>query len=207
MAIDVTAMTLAVRTRLGNPATDGFFTDAQILDLLNESIQYNNTLGEWPWTKKTGTISMTAGTNSYSLPNDWVKTRVLSIDGYDTMQELSLKEIRDKVTTEQGAPTYFCVENELIYVRPTPNSSYTVNHDYLQEEPILVNGTDVPLMPEQWRYAIVEYAAYLAHMRQGDFAAADRAMARHQKWYEAMADHRRRTTGGRRIRVRPGSGL
>jgi hypothetical protein len=60
-------------------------------------------------------------------------------------------------------------------------------------------------MPASFRWAIVEYAAYLAHMRQGDQGMADRSLARHDKWYQAMSDHRRRTTGTRKIRVRSGS--
>jgi hypothetical protein len=206
MAITFATMIAGVRTRLGNPSTDGFFTDAQIGDMINESLQYNNTLADWPWTKTSTPLSATAGTATYSLPADWVKTRALTIDGFDTMQELSLKEIREQPTATQGQPTSFAVENELIHLRPVPNQAYTVIHDYLKKESEL-SGVQEPLMPDMWRYSIIEYAVYLAHMRQGDMGAADRALARHQKWHEAMADHRRRTTSPRKIRVRPGSNL
>lgn len=206
MAITFATMITGVRTRLGNPATDGFFTDAQIGDMVNESLQYNNTLADWPWTKTSTSLATVAGTATYSLPADWVKTRVLSIDGYDTMRELSLQEIREQATTVTGQPEYFAVENELIHLRPVPNQVYSITHDYLKREPELT-GVAEPLMPDMWRYAIIEYAVYLAHMRQGDMGAADRALARHAKWHEAMADHRRRTTTPRKIRVRPGSNL
>lgn len=206
MAITFATMLTSVRTRLGNPATDGFFTDAQIGDLVNESLQYNTALGEWPWTKASTTFNTAAGTATYdpTSASGWVKTRSLTIDGYDTMQELSLQEIREMPTTVQGTPAYWALENELIHLRPVPNAVHVVIHDYIKREPEL-SGVAEPLMPDQFRYAIIEYAAYLAHMRQGDLGAADRALARHQKWSEAMADMRRRTTNAKRIRVRSGS--
>lgn len=209
MAYDVTAMTLGVRTRLGNPATDGFFTDAQILDMLNESLQYNSTLADWPWLQASTTFSTVAGTATYdpSAASGWTKTRALTIDGYDSMTQMSLEEIRERPTTVQGTPSVFCLSNELIHLRDVPNAVFVVIHDYLKREPELTSGASVPVMPEQFRYSITEYATYLANMRQGDWAAADRSLARHAKWYEAMSDHRRRTVGGVRIRVRPGSGL
>lgn len=205
MAITFATMITGVRTRLGNPATDGFFTDAQIGDMVNESLQYNNTLADWPWTKATATFPTVAGTATYdpAAATGWVKTRALTIDGFNTMNELSLEEIREMPTTIQGQPEFFAVENELIHLRPVPNQVYTVIHDHLKREPEL-SGTGEPLMPDQFRYAVIEYAAYLAHMRQGDMGMADRALTRHQKWYEAMSDHRRRTTNAKRIRVRAG---
>ena len=205
-ALTFATMLTAVRTRLGNPSTDGFFTDAQVGELVNESLQYNNTLADWPWCKATTTFVTVSGTITYdpTAATGWMKTRVLTIDGYDSMQQLSLQEIREKPTTETGVPCYFALENELIHLRPVPNAVYTVIHDYYKIEPELAS-TDSPLMPAQFRFAIVEYAAYLAHMREGNMGMADRALARHQKWYEAMADHRRRTTAPKKIRTRPGS--
>ncbi len=207
-ALTFATMLTAVRTRIGNPATDGFFTDAQIGDLVNESLQYNNTLADWPWCKATTTLNTVAGTATYdpAAATGWMKTRALTIDGYDSMQQLSLQEIREQPTTVTGTPTSWALENELIHLRPVPNAVQVVIHDYFKIEPEL-SGTAEPLMPASFRWAIVEYAAYLAHMRQGDMGAADRALARHDKWYNAMADHRRRTTTPKKIRVRPGSGL
>lgn len=209
MATDLTAMILGVRTRLGTPSTDGFFTDAQITDMINESLQYNNTLADWPWCKATTTFATVSGTATYdpTAASGWMKTRALTIDGYDSMALMSLIEIRERQLSITGTPSVYCVENELIHLRDVPNAVFTVIHDYIKVEPVLSGGSSVPLMPDQFRYSIIEFATYLAAMRQGDWAGADRALARHAKWYDAMSDHRRRTTSTRRVRVRPGSGL
>ena len=213
MAVDVTSMTASVRTRMGSPTTDGFFTDAMILDMLNEALMAIATEGDWPWLQATTTFTTVAGTATYdpTVATNWMKTRALTIDGYDSMQLLNFKEIREKVTSAQGTPEFYAVFNELINLRPVPNAVFTVIHDYYKYEPLLVNPGDQPILPAQFRMAIVEYAVYLAHMRQSDTSrysnSAAAALSSYKDWLMRMADHRRRTTGGVRIRVRPGSGL
>lgn len=211
MAVDVTSMTTSVRTRLGNPSTDGFFTDAQILDLLNEGVQAVAAEGDWPWHKTSASFNTVSGTATYTPIAGWMKTRALTIDGFDSMTQLSLQEIREMPTTTTGTPCWYAVENEVINLRPVPNAVFAVIHDYFKVEPVLSGATDEPLLPTQFRMAIVEYAVYLAHLRQGDTSrysnAAAAALDNFGKWIVRMADHRRRTSGARRIRVRPGSAL
>lgn len=207
-ALNHDTMVTAVRTRLGNPSTDGFFSDAQLSDLVNEALQITNAEADWPWLQATTTFATVAGTATYdpTAASGWVKTRTLSIDGFDSMSERSLIEIRDWGITPQGTPCMWALENELINLRPVPNAVFTVIHDYIKIEPE-ISSTQTPLMPASYRWSIVEYATYLAQLRQGNQQGAGAAKAAWQDWLEKMADHRRRTTGGQRIRVRPGSAL
>jgi hypothetical protein len=205
-ALTFATMLTAVRTRLGNPSTDGFYTDAQIGDLVNEALQVYTTEADWPWLQATTTFPTVAGTATYSPPAGWMKTRLLTIDGYDSMRERSLAEIREVAVAVTGQPDWWALENELINLRPVPNAVYTVIHDYYKIEPEL-SSTAEPLMPAQFRWALVEYACYLAKLRAGYVQEAQAFKSVYEQWIQKMADHRRRTTGTRKIRVRPGSAL
>ncbi len=207
-ALTFATMLTAVRTRLGNPATDGFYSDAQIGDMVNEGLQVVASEADWPWQRATTTFSTVSGTATYdpTAASGWMKTRALCINGYDSMQERHLQEIREWDTATTGVPIYWCLDNELINLRPVPNAVFTVIHDYMKIEPELTSTAE-PLMPAQFRWSIVEYATYLALLRAGNSAGAGGAKAAFDTWLSKMADHRRRTSGTRRIRVRPGSGL
>lgn len=207
-ALNYTTMITAVRTRIGNPSTDGFFTDAQIGDMVNEALQITNAEADWPWLQASTTFNTAIGTATYdpTSATGWVKTRGLCIDGQDAMAERSLIELREWGVVPTGTPAFWALENELINLRPVPNAVFTVIHDYIKIEPEL-SSTAEPLMPASYRWSIVEYACYLAQLRQGNEQGAGAAKAAWQDWLGKMADHRRRTTGGRRIRVRPGSAL
>src|SRR5688572_2366993 len=101
-ALTFATMLTAVRTRIGNPSTDGFYTDAQLGDLTNESLQIYTTEADWPWLQATTTFTTSDGTATYSPPAEWMKTRMLTIDGYDPMAERSLGEIREVALTVKG---------------------------------------------------------------------------------------------------------
>ncbi len=207
-ALTFATMLTAVRTRLGNPSTDGFYTDAQIGDFVNEALQIISTEADWPWQQATTTFATVSGTATYdpTAASGWMKTRGLCINGYNAMNQRSLIEVREFATTITGTPEFYCLENELLNLRPVPNAVFTVIHDYLKIEPEL-SSTAEPLMPAQFRWSIVEFATYLARLRAGDETGASAAKAAYDVWINKMADHRRRTTSPRRVRVRPGSAL
>lgn len=197
----------AVRTRIGVPASDTFYQDQTVTDLVNEALAVIATEADWPWLEASTTFSLVAGTATYTPPADWTRTRSLCIDGFDAMEWRSLIELREWPTTIVDTPRYFNVNVEQITVRPVPAAARTVIHDYVVDEPTLSADTDTPLMPSQYHYAIVAYAVHLAHMRSGDVQRATASMADYQSWLRRITDNRRRQTGGLRVRVRPGGAL
>ena len=200
-------MRTAVRTRLGVPAADTFFTDAVLTDLVNEALQAISTEVDWPWLEASTTFSTANGTATYTPTAGWMRTRSLCIDGYDGMEWRSLTEVREIPTTVTGVPCIFNVNVEQLTLRPVPNGVFTVTHDYIKVEPALALTSDTPLMPAQFHYAIVSLACHLGHLRSGDVNRAVAAMADYQGWLKRMVDNRRRQTGGLRVRVRPGGGF
>jgi len=197
----------AVRTRIGVPAGDAFYTDQVLTDLVNESLQVISTEYDWPWLDASTTFDLVNGTATYTPPADWMRTRSLCIDGFDAMEYRSLIELREWPTTIVDVPRYYHINVEQITLRPVPGAVWTVTHDYVKVEPTLVDSTDTPLMPSQFHYAIVAYAVHLAYLRSGDVQRATAAVADYQGWLRRMSDARRRQTSPLRVRVRPGGEL
>lgn len=201
----------AVRVRLGVPASDNFWTDTTLTDLVNEALQAVTTEFSWPWLEATTTFATVAGTQTYTPPTTWQRTKALIIDGTDALQWRSLEEIREFPTTTRGRPVFYTVFAEQLLLAPVPDAVYTINHDYLRTEPALALNTDTPLMQAQYHYAIVEFAAYLGHLRSGDSSRysnkAQDALNNYKTWLQRITDNRRRTTANMRVRVRPGGGF
>lgn len=197
----------AVRTRLGVPSTDGFYTDAQLTDLVNEALQVISTERDWPWLSTSETITTVSGTATDSPPAGWMKTRSLCIDGYDPMEQRSLLEIRGVPTTDRGMPTIYDISGDVLIFRPVPDGVYSIIHDYFKVEPSLTADADTPLMPTQFHYSIVAKASELAHLRQRDNTRAGAQLAEYNAWLGRMLDNRRRTSAPTRIRVRPGAAI
>lgn len=199
----------SVRVRLGTPSSDNFFTSDVLGSLVNEALSAISTETDWPWLDATTTFATVTGTQTYTPPADWIRTKSLIItspdQSYETLQWRSLQEIREygTATTEQGYPCRYTVYAEQILLAPVPGAAYTVRHDYIKQEPELQANTDTPIMPEQFHYSIVQHAVYLAHLRQGDLARANAAMQAYQGWLKRMEGHDKRVTVPLRVRVRP----
>lgn len=194
----------AVRTRLGNPSTDGFFSDANLTDLANEALASVATERDWPWLCVSTTFPTVAGTAAYTPTSGWMKTRLLTIDGYDPLEERSLAEIRGIPSSERGRPTLWAVSGDQLILRDVPDGVYTVIHDYVKVEPALSGDADTPVMPSSFHYAIVAKAVELAHLRQSRADRAREAAEEYAGWVVRMLDNKRRSTAPRRVRVRPG---
>lgn len=194
----------AVRTRIGVPAGDTFYTDQTLNDLTNEALQAIASEADWPWLQASTTFSTVAGTGTYTPPADWVETRTLCIDGYDAMDPRTLAEIREYLSTVRDVPSVYCVSGDTLLLRPVPSAVFTVTHDYVKNEATLITDADVPFMPAQFHYSIVAFACHLAYLRSGDVQRATAALADYGSWRQRMLRQRRRTAGPIRIRVRAG---
>lgn len=199
-----TELITALETRIGNPSTDGFFSTAQKLDLVNEGLQVVSTEADWPWLQTVGTITTVAGTAAYAVASDYAHTKKLYISGYDPLEYQGLAESDSAASVDRGQPTNYTIYDEDIILRPTPDAVYSVLHQFMKQEPAVAAGTS-PIMPTQFHYVIVAKAAELAHMRQGYMDRAANQNREYKEWLARMLDYRRRTRASVSRRVRPGS--
>lgn len=199
----------AVRVRLGVPASDNFFTDATLTDLINEAVQTYSVEFDWPWLEATTTFATVANQEGYAVPADWVRTQVLTPPDDYPLRYISLNELRQR--NEVGGlfsaqfPDSYTVAQDQIKLSPIPQSVRTYTHDYIKAEPTLSGASDTPLCPAQFQYIIVAKACALGYMRQNEMERAMGWERQYDKWLMRMRDNRKRTTAFTQIRVRPGS--
>lgn len=208
--MDLDALRAATRRRVGITSTDARAADADLLEIVQEALDLFNNETFWPWAEASTTLSLVAGTASYSVPTGWVATRQIQVPGESVLDgSHSRAELDDwyPTSSETGPPRFFVVSADLVRVYPTPDTTVSATHLYFRSETRLSAGTDTPLAPVWTHAAIVDLAAsiLLARVREDD--RAEKFDGRYREWVRKTADNLRRSTGPVRVRVRPGGFL
>lgn len=176
-----------VRHRLGLASDDGMLPDASLTITLNKAIAKMSTEFDWPWLIKHETITTVDGTAEYSPPSGWVKTMWIAatVDGY----ELNSRQRRDLVlpSTYKGTPTFFSINEQKIYLSPTPDSVLTYLHSYMSTDNTLASGSDVVLCPDHYTDIIVVYAAIIEARRLHDSALEAQLLQDKKEWMKNVA--------------------
>ena len=172
-------------------STTGFYSFAK--DAVNSSIRHiQQEEYEWPWNHVEHEEVLLAGEARYSYPYDakTINLNSFRIKRDDTLatntiklKVLSYEEYLDKhVDTEYnsnytGTPRYVvrAPSRELVVV-PNPDKAYELIYEYYTTGFDLELFSDVPNLPEQYRYVIVDGAMYYAYQFRGDTQAAQLSM-------------------------------
>lgn len=187
----LTSLTTNVLNKLGLPSTDGLITSSVVTDALNVAIQQISTNQEWPWLYLEDTFQTVAGTALYNLPpaNIMLKWIAYKDDALDLVQRQDLV----RVSQIQGRPTIYAESGDNIILGPVPDGVYTISRGYYQREPLLVNGSDSPLLPD----VFADYAATVAAktlcitLRDTDRYAL---LSKEEKLWEARISDEQRTS-------------
>ena len=170
---------------------------SMIKDAVNSAIRYiNQHEYEWPFNHVTEEETLTAGIVRYAFPSD---AKTLDFDsfrikrnatlGNDTkrIKTITYEEYLDKyvdaeyntATSVRGFPDYvFRTPNQEFGFVRCPDKAYTVVYEYYRLPVDLLNATDVPTIPEQFRYIIVDGAMHYAYMFRGETQEAQVAQGR-----------------------------
>lgn len=206
--MNVTNLIAAVRRRTGLSSSDAFAADADITEILAEVCNAVASEHDWPWLETSATLTTAAGTATYSVPADWMRTRTLQVSGSSPMDSSLSREQVDgwfpDSVNSSGEPLFFVVSGDTLRLYPTPDAVYSVTHVYYKSETVLAAGSDVPLMPA-WAQGILIWGA-ASHLlrRTGQDARADEAQVQYDRWLRRLQDNVRRTSGPVRVRVRSG---
>lgn len=196
--MNLTALITAVRTRIGVPSTDAFYTDTVVTAEINAALQYITSLGDWEWLEKSETIATVNATQSYNVAADAMRTIDVVDPNGIPLARRNIDEI-DFMGTATGSYTRFYAQNKnALVVFPIPNGVWNLKHRYVASEPYLT-GTDTPLMTAQWQESLIAYSAYLLEQRAGNVAQAEAhktAFADFLSSMQTRADRRAVTTGG-----------
>jgi len=160
---------------------------SMVKDAVNSSIRYiNQHEYEWPFNHVEAEETLTAGLVRYAAPAD---SKVIDFDSFrikrnDTLGNetkklrlLSYEEYLDKfsdyeyntATSIRSLPEYvFRAPNEEFGIVAPPDKAYELVYEYYRLPVDLINDTDVPSIPEQFRYIIVNGAMHFAYMFRGE---------------------------------------
>jgi hypothetical protein len=173
----------------------GYYSFAK--DAVNQAIRHiQQEEYEWPWNHVEETEILAVGVARYSLPYDCktvnmntfrikrnaslnvetVKLKVLSYEEY--LDKYADSEYNSSNTT----PTHVVrtPSRELIFY-PKPDQAYEVVYEYYRNSYDLELASDVPTLPEQYRYIIVDGAMYNIYQFRGDMQAAQLAFDKFQQ--------------------------
>lgn len=154
---------------------------------------------EWPWNHCEETETLVAGEVRYSYPYD-AKTlnmntmRIKRDDalgvGTQRLKVLSYEEWLDKYADNEynsdasirGIPTHVArTPSRELVLHPVPDKAYELVYEYYRTGYDLENHGDVPTLPEQYRYVIVDGAMYYVYQFRGDMQAAAMALSKFQQ--------------------------
>jgi len=163
----------------------GFYSSAK--DSVNAAIRFiNQHEFEWPFNHVEQEDTLTAGTARYAFPTNMKtpdmdsfrikrnstfnnQTQKLKIISYEEYLDNYIDNDYNTNDNIRGLPNYVFRTPNLEYglVQP-PDNAYELVYEYYKLPTDLVNATDAPTVPEQFRYVIVDGAMYHAFMFRGN---------------------------------------
>ena len=160
---------------------------SMIKDAVNSAIRYlNQHEYEWPFNHVEAEETMTAGTVRYAYPAD---AKTIDMDSFrikrdDTLGNdtkrlniITYEEYLDKYVdgeyntsdNRRALPDYvFRTPSSQFGFVSVPDKAYTVVYEYYRLPVDLINSTDVPSVPEQFRYILLDGAMHYAYMFRGE---------------------------------------
>jgi len=107
------------------------------------------------------TGSTTSSTRTYSLPSDL--RVILSLRDTTNSRKLTQADWRtfDKLNQTTGKPSRYTRFGSSIELDPTPDDTYGLSLRYLKRVASMVNGTDEPVLPDEWIEAIILRACWI----------------------------------------------
>lgn len=191
-------------------------------DAVNSSVRHiNQQEFEWPWNHVEAEEVLLAGVNRYSVPYD---AKTISLNTFRIKKQSSLnvdtirlsvldyEEYLDKYVDNEynddesirGVPRYITrTPNNEFALHPSPNKNYTLVYEYFLSTFDLAKASDVPSIPEQYRYVIVDGAMYYTYLFRGDLQAANLTLAKFSEGIKNMRKlHINRTEYVRDTRIK-----
>lgn len=187
MALDFAGLQTELFSRGFQYLNDGGAELTRAKRWINDAMHDIDDMEDWPY--RLGTATASGGSVTISDLG-----AVLSV--IDGSQPLMLDAIDQSTLTERfadltatGSPTVFYVQDAAPQVQVFPASTTaTLTVRYLKVSPDLSGSSDVPLMPDRFRYAIVEYAVAKAHRDKDNYDEAALAVQAGDAIVQRMRD-------------------
>ena len=179
-------------------SSSGYYSFAK--DAVNSALSHvNQEEFEWPWNHVEENEILSAGINRYSFPADaknvnmntfrirrdndlGVSTSKLKIISYEEyIEKFADSEYNDE-TNNRSVPVFVArTPSREFVLHPSPDKEYELVYEYYQDVFYLQEHDDVPSLPEQYRYVIIDGAMYYIYQFRSDMQAAQLAYNKFQQ--------------------------
>jgi hypothetical protein len=185
MALDFAALQAEVFARGPAYLNDGGAGVTQVKRWINDAMHTIDDMYDWPYLN-----ASTTGLAPLTIADLGKIEAVAHASTYQTLSQRSRGEMTDtyaNLTTSGLGQEFYVTGGTTINVYPADTAT-TLTVTYWKVAPDLVAGGDVPLMPDRFRYAIVEYALVVAFRDESSQeavaaqAAGDAIVARMTNW-------------------------
>lgn len=170
----------------------------------------------WPWLRAYYVFTLTAGDNQYGFSDfplqanvdetvsKIVDVRITSQQTYTALEYISVEEADRTYTStvRTGLPEAFSVDNEFLYLYPTPDAAYETKIRAVITETDLSDTVTAPVLPPSYHGAIIAGACMLYYEALQDTARAQAFAQRFDGWISKMIDFQREVTRPPRVRLR-----
>lgn len=155
----------------------------RIKDWVNEVYLEICNAGFWRFLETEGTINTTASQEAYTLAPDCRPERVINVR--ETLSPKMLvradfkdidRQYPDTVSNTPQVPQYYYFVNDQIYLYPVPDRNMVVKYRYYRTVEDLQNPEDVPVIPENWKWVLVNGVMIRANQYLQDQSYADAQM-------------------------------
>lgn len=197
----VTEIVTAARNAY-NAVGDNFWSDPELYALLYDACL--DMQRECQLIQSTLTTSTVASQQEYDFPTNTIAIKRITYEGqklgHITMREDDMITGLNSSTTATGTPAYYFTWNEVIYLRPIPDSIGTLKI-FSVNEPSAITSTSTIEIPTQFHMDLVKYMVMNIALKDQNANIADRyekrweqAKMNAKKWArkQAVADSFRR---------------
>lgn len=208
MAYDFLGLVNDINRRLNEvELTSSNFVDAKgyysfAKDAVNSAIRHiGQEEFEWPWMHIEEELQLSRGSIRYGVPQSAktvnyntfrikrdtidgkeVPTQKLKIMQYEEWLDKHADSEYNSDTSIRDIPEYIVrTPSREFILHPSPDEPYTLIFEYYNTAYEMINATDIPEFPEQYRHVIVDGAMYYVHQFRGDMQASQLALQQFEK--------------------------
>ena len=192
MAYDYLGLVNDINHRLNEvPLTSVTFANAtgfylQAKEAVNASMRYiNQAEYQWPFNHVRQEDVLSENVSRYAFPLD---CKLINFNTFRIKEDSTLGNSTSRLNIMQyedyldnfveqeynsdkykGLPRHVVHTPSLEYIlTPKPDKAYTLVYEYYRVPVDLINATDVPIIPENFRHIIIDGAMYYAYMFRGN---------------------------------------
>ncbi|MES3012632.1 MAG: hypothetical protein V4750_02745 [Pseudomonadota bacterium] len=170
------------RQRYNATADTRFFTESELYTLIWDAQM--QLARETDCIRSTYTTTTVASQQEYSYPTSTLKIKRITYNS-QRVDPRSLQEVLDmtsSVASPTGAPTFYALWNETIYLGPTPAEAQTLKI-FSVNEPTEVSSTSVLDVPSRYHLDIGDYLLAQMATKDKNYEGAEVHL---QRWRETV---------------------